>query len=101
MRRRWRAKRRAALTELDSLTQSIFLDLFGDPVKNSKAWKCVEMQSAVVGKYGIKAGPVPARRSKRTTTRKPATAFTARSRSLRDVSTLETDYIGGAGSISN
>ena len=27
-----RAKRRAALAQLDSLTQSLFLDLFGDPV---------------------------------------------------------------------
>jgi type I restriction enzyme S subunit len=33
-----RAKRRAALAQLDSLTQSVFLDLFGDPVTNSKAW---------------------------------------------------------------
>lgn len=52
-----RAKRRAALAELDSLTQSLFLDLFGDPVTNSKGWKCVDMPNAVVGKYGIKAGP--------------------------------------------
>ena len=29
-----RAKRRAALAQLDSLTQSLFLDLFGDPVRN-------------------------------------------------------------------
>ncbi len=29
-----RAKRRAALAQLDSLTQSLFLDLFGDPRKN-------------------------------------------------------------------
>jgi type I restriction enzyme, S subunit len=33
-----RAKRRAALALLDPLTQSIFLDLFGDPVSNSKKW---------------------------------------------------------------
>ncbi len=33
-----RAKRRAALAELDSLTQSLFLDLFGDPVANPKGW---------------------------------------------------------------
>jgi type I restriction enzyme S subunit len=52
-----RAKRRAALAQLDSLTQSLFLDLFGDPVTNSKAWKRFEMTEAVVGKYGIKAGP--------------------------------------------
>jgi type I restriction enzyme S subunit len=34
-----RAKRRAALALLDSLTQSIFLDLFGNPVMNLKNWK--------------------------------------------------------------
>lgn len=33
-----RAKRRAALAQLDSLTQSFFLDLFGDPVSNPKRW---------------------------------------------------------------
>lgn len=33
-----RAKRRAALAQLDSLTQSLFLDLFGDPATNSKRW---------------------------------------------------------------
>jgi len=33
-----RAKRRAALAQLDTLTQAIFLDLFGDPVLNSRAW---------------------------------------------------------------
>lgn len=31
-----RAKRRAALAQLDSLAQSIFLDMFGDPVTNPK-----------------------------------------------------------------
>ena len=31
-----RAKRRAALTQLDTLTQSIFLDMFGDPSTNQK-----------------------------------------------------------------
>ena len=29
-----RAKRRAALAQLDTLTQSIFLDMFGDPATN-------------------------------------------------------------------
>ncbi|HJP92389.1 MAG TPA: restriction endonuclease subunit S [Pyrinomonadaceae bacterium] len=33
-----RAKRRAALAQLDSLTLSIFLDLFGHPVSNQKRW---------------------------------------------------------------
>ena len=33
-----RAKRRAALAQLHSLTQSLFLQLFGDPVLNPKNW---------------------------------------------------------------
>ncbi len=33
-----RAKRRAVLAKLDTLTQSIFLDLFGDPATNPKGW---------------------------------------------------------------
>ena len=33
-----RAKRRAALAQLASLTQSLFLDLFGDPATNPKGW---------------------------------------------------------------
>ncbi|MEN9470611.1 MAG: hypothetical protein RL630_2344 [Verrucomicrobiota bacterium] len=33
-----RAKRRAAIAQVDSLTQSLFLDLFGDPVANPKGW---------------------------------------------------------------
>jgi len=33
-----RAKRRAALAKLDALTQSIFLDMFGDPVLNPRGW---------------------------------------------------------------
>ncbi|MBS1837994.1 MAG: restriction endonuclease subunit S [Actinobacteria bacterium] len=32
------AKRRAAVAHLDSLTQAIFLDMFGDPVSNSRGW---------------------------------------------------------------
>lgn len=33
-----RAKRRAALAQLDTLTQSIFVDMFGDPATNPKGW---------------------------------------------------------------
>jgi type I restriction enzyme, S subunit len=33
-----RAKRRAAIAQLGTLTQSIFLDLFGDPATNPKGW---------------------------------------------------------------
>lgn len=34
-----RAKRREAITQLDVLAQSIFLDMFGDPVSNPKGWE--------------------------------------------------------------
>ena len=33
-----RAKRRQALAQLDSLTQSIFIEMFGDPSRNPKSW---------------------------------------------------------------
>ncbi len=33
-----RAKRRAVLAKLDTLAQSIFLDMFGDPATNPKGW---------------------------------------------------------------
>jgi len=36
-----RAKRREALAQLGSLTQSIFIEMFGDPVRNSKGWPLV------------------------------------------------------------
>ena len=32
-----RAMRRTALAQLDTLTQAIFFDLFGDPIKNTKS----------------------------------------------------------------
>lgn len=41
-----RAKRRAALTQLDELTQSIFIDMFGEPVTNPKGWPTVECANA-------------------------------------------------------
>lgn len=34
-----REKRRRAIEKLDSLLQSVFLDMFGDPVTNPKGWK--------------------------------------------------------------
>jgi type I restriction enzyme S subunit len=38
-----RAKRRAALKKLDELTQSIFLDMFGDPATNPKGFPIAHM----------------------------------------------------------
>ena len=40
-----RAKRRAALAYLDTLTQSIFLDMFGDPATNPKGWPVAALRS--------------------------------------------------------
>jgi len=40
-----RAKRRAALAQLDSLTQSLFLDLFGDPATNLKKWPIKRLEN--------------------------------------------------------
>jgi len=42
-----RAKRRAALAQLDSLTQSLFLDLFGDPATNAKGFPTMPLASLV------------------------------------------------------
>jgi type I restriction enzyme S subunit len=42
-----RAKRRAALAQLDTLTQSIFLDLFGDPAKNPKRFPIKQLADLV------------------------------------------------------
>jgi type I restriction enzyme, S subunit len=40
-----RAKRRVALAQLDTLTQSIFLESFGDPATNEKGWECKPLGS--------------------------------------------------------
>ena len=42
-----RAKRCAALAQLDTLTQSIFLDMFGDPAANPKGWPTKSLASLV------------------------------------------------------
>jgi type I restriction enzyme S subunit len=49
-----RAKRRAALAQLDTVTQSIFLDMFGDPATNPKGWPVASLGSkcTIVGEYG-------------------------------------------------
>ena len=46
-----RAKRRAALAQLDTLTQSIFLDMFGDPATNPRGWPQVS-----IGDHASKIG---------------------------------------------
>ncbi|WP_395160597.1 restriction endonuclease subunit S [Ilumatobacter sp.] len=54
-----RAKRREALAKLDTLTQAIFIDMFGDPVANPKGWPVVRIGEALASAtYGTskKAG---------------------------------------------
>ena len=53
-----RAKRRAALAQLDSLTQSLFLDLFGDPVVNTKNFPLKPLASQVRNDDTINYGVV-------------------------------------------
>lgn len=43
-----RAKRRAALAEVDTLTQSIFLDMFGDPATNPKKWPVTSLGRVIL-----------------------------------------------------
>jgi type I restriction enzyme S subunit len=52
-----REKRRQALAKLDALLQSVFLEMFGDPVTNPKGWQVHLLSEICEGKYGIKAGP--------------------------------------------
>ena len=51
-----RAKRRAAIAQLDTLTQSIFLDMFGDPATNPKRWPVVLLRESTariqIGPFG-------------------------------------------------
>ena len=47
-----RAKRRAALAQLDELSQSIFLEIFGDPVKNPKGWSKRPFGDVCVSRLG-------------------------------------------------
>ena len=53
-----RAKRRQALAQLDSLTQSIFIEMFGDPVINPSAWELTPFGSVGTLDRGVsKARP--------------------------------------------
>jgi len=52
-----RAKRRTAIAQLDTITQSIFLDMFGDPATNPKGWPEVPL-GAHTSKIGSGATPL-------------------------------------------
>lgn len=42
-----REKRRLALQKLETLLQSVFLEMFGDPVKNPKGWDLISINDLV------------------------------------------------------
>lgn len=44
-----RTKRREALAQLDRLAQSIFIEMFGDPVTNPKGWPRVNLGELIAG----------------------------------------------------
>lgn len=54
-----RAKRRAALAQLDSLTQSIFIEMFGDPVTNSKRLPTKRLGEITTFQNGDRSGNYP------------------------------------------
>ena len=47
-----RAKRREALAQLDTLLQSAFLDMFGDPVTNPMGWELVKFETIGTSRLG-------------------------------------------------
>ena len=53
-----RAKRRAALAQLDPLTQTLFLDLFGDPASNPKGFPAGSIEVVVKDpRKDVRCGP--------------------------------------------
>ncbi|MEI8390516.1 MAG: restriction endonuclease subunit S [bacterium] len=52
-----RQKRKQANAKLDEFLQSVFLDMFGDPTKNSKGWK----ECKIVDICAVQTGSTPSR----------------------------------------
>lgn len=46
------AKRRAQLDKLDLLVKARFVEMFGDPLRNTKGWSCVELTKVCKRIYG-------------------------------------------------
>ena len=54
----YRQKTKALITKYDELTQSLFLDMFGDTVSNPKGWETKTIEQLVKKqKYSLKRGP--------------------------------------------
>lgn len=52
-----KAKREQAIAKLDELAQSTFIEMFGDPVTNTKGWESIKLGS-VTSKLGSGATPI-------------------------------------------
>ncbi|MEY9850273.1 type I restriction enzyme S subunit [Streptacidiphilus sp. BW17] len=52
-----RAMRRQAAVQLDDLAQSIFIEMFGEPMKNERGWKTVSVADAGVVQLGRQRAP--------------------------------------------
>lgn len=52
-----RAKRRAALAQLDTLTQSLFVSFFGIPISNDRSWKLLKVGEAGRVQLGRQRAP--------------------------------------------
>lgn len=51
------AKKREQLTQLDALAQSIFYDMFGDPITNEKGWETKRLGEISTSQIGITYKP--------------------------------------------
>ncbi len=60
----YRQKTKALIEKYDELTQSLFLEMFGDPVKNPSNWKVSTLVSNCKNKNDIKCGPFGTQLSK-------------------------------------
>jgi type I restriction enzyme S subunit len=52
----YRQKTKALITKYDELTQSLFLDMFGNPVRNPKKWRTQELITLGTVRSGITKG---------------------------------------------
>jgi len=50
-------QRKEQIALMDQLVQSLFYDMFGDPVTNPMGWEVKKLGENVKGRYGVKAGP--------------------------------------------
>jgi len=56
----YRQKTKALIAKYDELSQSLFLDMFGDPVINEKGWDVIALQKL----SNISSGSTPSRKNK-------------------------------------